>query len=233
MKKSLLLIAFVMLTAIPSFAQFTVGANFTIANPQYEFEGISNKNIYGVSIDGGYNMYAVMIGGNLSYLSRGSQNFEKALSTTQPGINTDVTVTHSLVQFHLLGRLQYPNELVIPYVEGLLGGNFFSTSTESKSQNSTGNQSDVLASTTNQSDFTYSIGYGAGLMAKVYESDYQGQAFSVWIDLKGRYLKGGKAEYLQSADDIVYNESAQKWESRTTKSETSMNTWHIGVAFKF
>ncbi len=233
MKKLLLISASVFLFSLSSFAQFTVGANLTIANPQYEFEGISDKNIYGISIDGGYNLYALMLGGNIAYLSRGSQNFEKALSTTQKGINTDVTVTHSLLQFHLLGRLQFPNEFVIPYVEGLLGGNFFSTSTESKSQNGTGNQSDVLASTTNQSDFTYSIGYGAGLMAKVYESEYQGKDFSIWIDLKGRYLKGGKAEYLQSADDIFYNSTAEKWEIKATKSETSMNTWHIGVAFKF
>lgn len=231
--KKMFLVLVIAAFSIPTYAQFTVGASLAVANPQYDFERISDNNIYGLNIDGGYNMNAFMIGGNLTYLFRGSQNFEKALSTTQPGINTDVTTTHSLLQLHLLGRLQYPNNFFIPYVDGLIGGSFFSTSTESKSQNNTGNESNVIASTTNQSDFTYSIGYGVGLMANVYNTEYEGKDLSVWIDLKVRYLKGGDAEYLQSADDIVYNQSAQKWETKTTKSGTSMNVWYIGCAVKF
>lgn len=231
--KKLFLILVVLTFSTAAFAQYTVSAAFTVANPQYDFERISDENIYGLNIDGGYNMNAFMIGGNLSYLFRGSQNFERALSGDQIGINTDITVTHSLLQLHLLGRLQYPTPFIIPYIDGLLGGSFFSTSTESKSQNSTGNQSDVIASSTNQSDFTYSIGYGAGLMANVYNTEYEGKDLSIWVDLKVRYLKGGDAEYLQSADDIYYNQTAKKWETKTTKSGTSMNVWYIGVAVKF
>ena len=231
--KKLLLGMVLVLISVSASAQFTVGASLAVANPQYDFERISDDNIYGLNIDGGYNMNAFMIGGNFSYLFRGSQNFERALSGDQIGINTDITVSHSLLQLHLLGRLQYPTPFIIPYVDGLLGGSFFSTSTESKSQNSTGNQSDVIASSTNQSDFTYSIGYGVGLMANVYNTEYEGKDLSIWVDLKVRYLKGGDAEYLQSADDIKYNDSAKKWETKTTKSGTSMNVWYIGVACKF
>lgn len=232
MKKILFLIT-VSFLSWESMAQFTVSGSFIVANPQYDFERISDNNIYGLNIDGGYNLNAFMIGGNIGYLYRGSQNFERALSGDQIGINTDITVTHSLFQTHLLGRLQIPNRIIVPYVDGLLGASFFSTTTESKSQNSTGNNSDVIASTTNQSDFTYSIGYGVGLMANVYNTKYDGHFLSIWIDFKVRYLKGGDAEYLLSADDIYYDQNAKKWSSKTTRSGTSMNVWYLGVAVTF
>lgn len=240
MKTTLSFLLLVLTLSTPSFAQentqeqaqATLGVNILVANPQGPFENATNnENMFGLDIHGVYHIGMLGLGAGFSFISRGSEEYKRALSTTVP-TNVDVTTSNDMFQLYLLGRLQYPTGWVQPYVEGTLGGSFFSTTTKLKSRNPNNNDDDI-ASDTNQSDFTWAMSYGAGIMFKVWEGDMEGYQGRVLVDLKVKNSFGGEAEYLQGKDDIVYNAQKLQWEYNASKSKTDFLGWHLGVAVQF
>lgn len=235
MKKIVLFSVFTLLT-VTLYAQkphFTIGGNLTIANPQGEFENANNnKNIWGGSLEGFAGIGWANVGLNMSFLYRGGETFNRAVSTTLP-LNAEVDVTNSMLSLHLVGRLMYPEGMFRPYAEGFAGGNFFSTTTSVKDKN----KGDEVISDTNQDDLTGAYGYGGGILFQVWKDSENTMQLlnpgTIFVDLKVRNNFGGNAEYLNSSKDIYYDSNSQTWKTKTSQSKTDYLSWHIGATLIF
>ena len=167
----------------------------------------------------------------------------------------DVTTTNDLVAGHLFLRLQPSGGFFQPYVEGLVGFHYLSTSTSVSDQ---GDDSEAIASTKHLSDFTFSYGAGVGVMFRVWQpsadfdpekdlglnSDSEDQETdgvrgeaaeeedkvkleSVGIFLDVRYLRGGEADYLKEGS-IMIEDGRVRYDVR--HSRTDMVIFRIGVS---
>ncbi|MCA0444943.1 MAG: outer membrane beta-barrel protein [Bacteroidetes bacterium] len=237
MKKIVSLSLFTLL-AFNLFAQnphFTIGANVTVANPQGEFEKVTgNKNMWGGSIEGFAGLGWGNIGLNMNYLYRGGDTFKRSLGGPQGvPVNADVDITNGLLNLQLVGRLMYPEGMFRPYVEGFVGGAFFSTTTSAKDRNS----GEEIAGDTNQDDFTWVMGYSAGALFKIWEDRENSMQLmrpsTLFIDFKLKNNFGGQAEYLLSSNDIYFDDASSTWKTRTSTSKTDYLSWHVGVAVVF
>jgi hypothetical protein len=88
-----------------------------------------------------------------------------------------------------------------------------------------------IASTTNQSDIAFSYGGGGGVKVKVYQNEKDdGKLLSVLIDLRVRYIFGGKAEYLKEGSVRIQGGRAYY---DTYKSKTDLLLGQLGVSVVF
>lgn len=232
----LIVFGLIMMTGSSVFSQmrFEGGGNFTLAFPQTEFaENVDNTGFGGTLF--GFAKFPnspLSIGASFGFIVYGSETYEERLIPTAP-VWVDVTTTNSIINGHLVLRLEPPGDKVIPYLDGLIGFNYLFTETRIEDQD-WDDDDDVIASTKNLDDFTFSYGIGGGLKIKVWTSPErpvgQSGVAGLYIDLGLRYLKGGEAEYMKEGsieadgDDITYD---------INKSTTDILTGHIGVSVAF
>jgi len=217
------------------------GFGLVVGSPQDEFR----KNVDNVGF--GLNAYATnnfggsafQLGGSFSFLVYGRDERSEPFSYTIPDVRVDVITTNSIVMGHILARLQPPAGGIRPYIEGLYGFNYLSTSTTIENQRQSDDDNEI-ASSTNFEDFTSSYGGGAGLMFTIWDAsnimgssgDFSGKLL---LDLGIRYLFGGEAEYLkkgsiqpneQTSDptDLIYD---------IQRSKTDILNFKIGLVFDF
>jgi len=235
-RKISILTVCVMLLAIitTGFSQtrFQAGLNLKLGFPQSEFK----ENVDNVGIGGaghfGYNIpqSPFYVGAGMGFIIYGSDTREEPFSTTIPDVYVDVTTTNSIFNGHLLFRVQPQEGFLRPYLDGMLGFNYLSTSTEIKDQHSWG-EDDEIASTTNQDDFASSYGGGGGLMIQVYEGFTENNSlYEIFVDIGIKYLKGGEAEYLKEGSITRKN---NKVFYDLNKSTTDLLNFHIGASINF
>ena len=86
------------------------------------------------------------------------------------------------------------------------------------------------------SDVAFSYGAGGGLQFRVYEgaTATPGHGIAVFVDLKARYLYGGKAKYFDE-ESITFdgNGAPVLLESNALESHTDMLQTMIGVTVRF
>ncbi len=207
------------------------GLHFTYGIPQGEFKSKVGKNGYGISGNFGYSPTStpVMMGLELGFLVYGSETRREPFSSTIPDVTVDVNTTNNIAFGHFLLRLQPTNGVIRPYVDGLVGLNYLSTTTEIQNR---GRGGEEVASSTNFDDVAFSYGGGGGIMFRVYESDASEESGikEVLIDLRGRYLLGGEAEYLKEGS-IRRENGKVKYDVQ--KSKTDLALIQIGVAVRF
>ena len=240
LKKIILTGVFLAVTIFPAFAQrpqsMQAGANFTIGVPQNDFRENIDNNAFGGTGFFFYNFpYSpVHIGASLGYMVYGSESYERRL-IPDADVNVDINTTNSILQGHLIFRVQPSQSTVRPYMDGLLGFNYFSTSTSIEDKNKWGDDAEI-ASENNFDDGAFSYGGGAGVQFQVYRpSDEQialNNIYGVVIDVGVRYLKGGEAEYLDEGG-ITQDPDTKKFDYDIKKSATDLLTWHIGFAILF
>lgn len=228
MKKVLLTVFTLLLFYSTYFAQ-SASLNFSIAFPQGEFkEKVDNL---GFGLNGDILFISPKpkspfgMGLNLSYYVYGSESRREPLSTTIPDIFVRVDRTNNLSNFHLLFVLGLPTGKVRPYIEGLFGGSYIFTTTSVKSENT----SEEFASSTNFEDFAWSYGAGFGLTFLI-SGDLNQNENLLFLDFKGRYLKGTEAEYLKQGSVQIIG---GKVYYDISKSKTDLFTAHIGVKYYF
>ena len=220
-------VAAVIMLMIPSLALAGVdaGAYFTIALPQGEFEEKVENNGFGLTGQVLFSMPAapVAFGISLGGVIYGSETREEPFSTTIPDVTVDVETNNYILTGHSVLRLQLPTGPFRPYVDGVIGFHYLFTRTSIKSE-----EQDV-ASDTNFDDGVFSYGGGGGVMFEVYAGG-AAKPLNVYVDVGARYLKGGKAQYLQEG-------SIRREDGRVLydidESETDLLAIYIGATVSF
>ena len=121
-----------------------------------------------------------------------------------------------------------------PYVDGLVGFNYFFTQTTLEERGSVSGEH--VMSDTNFDDFTFSYGLGAGLNLRVYQyagfQDERGTASPTALYLNGsvRYMFGRSAEYMRKGS--VQVEDGEVFYD-VLESATNLLYFKIGVVFQF
>ncbi len=210
------------------------GINFSMGFPQGDFERNVDNTGFGLGLDFIFTpaQSPIGFGANFGFLVYGSESREEPLSPYIPEVRVNVETSNSIVQGYFLGRMQPQVGTVRPYLDGLLGFNYFFTQTQINNQ---GGYDEEIASTTNFDDFAFSYGAGAGVMFQVYDGSMKIQPgqrglYRIFIDLKTRYLFGGEAEYLKEGSIIRENDRVVY---QVSHSETNLLTVQIGVAVEF
>jgi len=206
----------------------TVGGGLLIGLPQGEFkENVDNAGF-------GLNVHCTLwspskarpfsVGLNLGYMVYGMTTERRPFSETNPDVSVEVSRTNSIANFHLLFLISPFQGTVRPYLEGLFGGAYISTSTDIKNE-STG---ESIASSTNFDDLTWSYGAGGGLLIQVGKD--MGDVSRLFLDLKARYIFGTEAEYL-TEDGVEVRLGKVKY--YPVKSKTDLIQISIGVTAFF
>ncbi len=225
MKKGVLL--FIILLALKTNAQ-TFGGGFVLGIPQGEFKAKVNNLGYGIQLQGTIfspsALRPITIGLNAGYMIYGDETSSRPLSETIPDVYVNVNRTNNIANLHLLFQVSPFMGNVRPYCEGLFGAAYLFTTTKVESENSgTG-----VFESTNFDDFTWSYGFGGGLLIKLKEN--LGSVNTLFLDIKARYIFGTEAEYLKEGSVRIINGHAVY---DVLKSKTDLLTISIGAVAYF
>jgi hypothetical protein len=224
-------LCFIVLFSVTTYGQSPplhaeIGINFQLGFPQNEFgDNISNTG-YGFGIDALWMPKEFGVGLSVNYLVLGSETRTEPFSTTIPDVQVEVNTTNSILLGHILMRAQYPKGMIRPYIDGLVGLHAFTTTTEIEDL---GGFEETVASSTNQDDYTFSYGGGAGIMVRVHQ-DSEEKIEAIMIDVGVRYILGGEAKYLKEGSIRRVDGNVEFDE---LNSKTDIITGHIGVVLRF
>jgi len=229
------LVLILLLTSSALFAQtgMQAGMGIAIGVPMNEFADQVNTG----GGFGGEFLYApgngyFGMGLGLDYLIYGSETREEPFSTTNPDVTVDVTTTNSILLGYLLLRVQAKEGPIQPYADGLFGFDYLFTETQINDDDwddwDDHDGSDQIASSTNFDDTAMSYGFGGGCKFRVWESSTE--ATEVFVDVQGRYLRGGEAEYLKKGS--IHRENS-KLLFDVSKSKTDLLLFKVGASVEF
>lgn len=200
------------------------GINLSLALPQGEFgEQVDNL---GFGLSGEFMFLSPKprapfgIGLNLGYYVYGNESRSEPMYNI-PEVFLRVDRTNNLVNFHVVFELGLPTGRIRPYVQGLFGGQYLFTETSVKNENN----NEEFASSNNYEDWAWSYGAGGGISILL-SGDPVTEMGAIYLDLKGRYLFGSRAEYLEEGSVEVIG---QQVTYHPSKSKTDMLTIHAGV----
>jgi len=232
---------------------FNIGLNLGI--PMNEFKTYNDE----VAVGGGFNLFfqpsvkiPVLVGFDLGFLGAGSQIQRETLTADIVAGGTVIETLYfpmrvetynTITTGHLNLRILSPTKFFKPYVDGLVGFNYFGTNTSIYDESEEYYLSEAdnpLITTSNQnSDWAFSYGGAAGLMIELNEN--------ILIDLRLAYTLGGEADYYVEDDiedwELEFNtvptdpddiEDDDISISAIPKhSETDMMLGTIGITFRF
>ncbi len=229
LKRILLSFLFLALLSIGVNAQ-TASGSFMLGLPQGEFKENVDRLGYGLQLHG--TIWApsrarpFTVGINFGYLVYGEESFRRPFSITNPDVTVNVDRRYSMMNFHLLFQVAPFQGTVRPYAEGLFGGSYIFTTTDIESERDFNN----VASSTNFDDWAWNYGAGFGLLIQVGKD--MGDVSNLFLDLRGRYLFGNRAEYLKEGDVIVDSQNGTVTYN-VTESKTDLISISIGVTAYF
>lgn len=239
MKRFLALIPILFLVlSLNSYSQeLQAQLDFGVGIPQGDFRQQSDHIGGGLNIMGGYRLpnSPVMIGLEFGFMNFGTDTREEALSSTIPDLRVEVENSYNLAHGDILLRLIAPPSQIRPYVDGLFGFNYFFTETVIRDRDDFFDEEKL--SDTNFEDTALSYGFGAGLQIRVWKnrgevtrSPEDIEPSSVYINLRGRYMFGREAEYLQKGSISTDNGQVTY---DVTQSTTNLLHIKIGVGVNF
>lgn len=214
------------LSAAPVHAQtFQAGLDFTTVIPRGEFKDNIEDNGYGL---GGHFLVRLgrsplMAGVDGGFATYGSEKRREPLSSSIPDITVDVVTDNNIILTHFLLRAQPRSGSVRPYVDGLIGFKYLFTQTKVEADEA----EEVLASTTNLSDFAFSYGVGGGVQFRLAGL---GGSRELVLDTKVRHLWGSEARYLRKGS-IIREDGMVIFD--VLSSRTNVVTAQIGLSFRF
>lgn len=212
-------------------------ASFIVAQPTGAFyDNLGRAGVGGNLYLGlGFNQSPFAIGIDFSFAIYGSNTQTVPFSRTIRSVTVDVTTTNNFVQPHLVLRLQQPEGIVRPYLDGLVGFKYLFTETRIRDEDRFDN--DEIASSTNFDDVAFSYGAGAGLDVRLYRfrsTEPKGPR-ALYLKLGAQYLLGGEAEYLREGEleDLNDNGVIDDTDLDIRRSRTNTFIPQIGVALTF
>lgn len=222
-KITFLVFVFILIVGFTNAQQASI--NFSLALPQGEFGKQVDNLGYGLS---GEFMFLSPkpvspfgIGLNLGYYVYGMESRREPWSHTIPDVYLNVNRTNNLLNFHIVFELGMPTGIIRPYIQGLFGGNYLYTETSVNGDY----DNNSIASNTNFDDWAWSYGAGGGI-AILLSGDPVTEMGAIYLDLKGRYLFGSKADYLKEGSIQIIN---SKVIYNPSQSKTDILTLHLGV----
>ncbi len=165
-----------------------------------------------------------------SYVIYGLESRTEFLSGDIP-VEVDVDTTNNIVQGLLYLRLQPRRGRVRPYLEALAGINYLYTETSIDGRDY---PYEEITSSTNFDDVALTAGGGAGLAIRLGRGpeDIGGPAkrSQIFLEIKVRYLAGGKAKYLRE-DSIIPEDGGFTY--LYMESRTDLISGQIGISIIF
>lgn len=203
--------------------------SFGLGIPTGDFNENTNNLGYGgnVYIGAEFPNSPVGVGIDFSVFAFGRNTRKAPFSETIPGVRVDVITTNTIVQPHLVLRLQPREGLVRPYAEGLFGFKYLFTDTRVQDER---REDETIASSRNFDDFALSAGGAAGVHIRVAQGNpgsEQNSFRAIYLKLGLQYMWGREAEYLDISDG--YNPD----NPQVRQSNTTMLIPMIGVSFQF
>jgi hypothetical protein len=204
--------------------EFQAGGYFTTVVPRGEFRENVTNNGYG---GGGFFLVRLgpspfLVGGDAGVVIYGSESRREPFSTTIPNVDVRVRTSNNILLAHAVLRIQPRKGLIRPYADGLIGLKHLFTRTSISDEF----DDEVIASTTDLSDTTFSYGFGGGVQVPLSQKGEQ----AILLDGNVRYLRGSRAEYLRKGSirevngQVIYDVFA---------SRTDVIAVQIGVTFRF
>jgi hypothetical protein len=212
---------------------YQAGGHFLVGSPKGEFGRVVGHKGLGGSLFGGVHFGAVpvLLGLEGSFMIYGHETREEPFSLTIPDVRVDVTTTNAYLTSHLLLRLQPGTGFIRPYLDGLVGINHLTTNTSISGDDYYDEYDGGGFSSNHVNDTGFSFGTGGGVMIKLADTlTEEGHPLDVLLDLRIRYLIGGRAEYLREGD--IYRDLGVV-EFDTYRSKTDAVFFQIGVALSF
>lgn len=211
--------------------------NFVVGVPMGSFRDNIDGLGYGGSLFGGVRIgdAPVVLGVDLGFLIYGrTVDTVPFSSTVGPRVMVDVVTTNSILEPHLVLRLQPASGRMQPYVDGLFGLNYLFTETRVRDESRSDDEEEI-ASTTNFSDVAVSGGAGAGLDIRLYTGDGTDDVRTVSLHVGVQYLVGGRAEYLAvgALEDTNENGQLDDDELDIRRSTTTLVQPQLGVTVRF
>lgn len=167
------------------------------------------------------------IGLDFSFFTFGRSTRNVPFSETVGGaVRVDVVTTSSIVQPHLVFRMQPDEGVVRPYLEGLFGFKYLFTDTRVQDER---REREEIASSRNFDDFTLSGGAGAGADIRLLhappnaETPFRG----IYLNIGFQYVLGREAEYL------YVSEGYDPDNPDIRRSTTNMIVPSIGISMQF
>jgi hypothetical protein len=183
--------------------------SFIVGVPMNEFGDNVDGLGYGASLYAGLGSTdsPLQVGVDVAFLVYGRSTDRVPFSSTVgPRVLVDVVTTNSIVQPHLVLRVQPPSGSVRPYLEGLIGFKYLFTETSVEDDD----QNTRIASTTNFDDFAWSGGAGVGLDLRIGSTKTEtGHPATFYVTFGVQYLLGEQAEYLAEADLVDANDDGR------------------------
>lgn len=217
--------------------EIQAAVDFGVGIPQGDFRQQSDHVGGGINLMGGYRFAnsPVMLGMEFGFMNFGTDTREEPISTTIPDLRVEVENSYNLVHGDLFLRLIAPPSTIRPYVDGLFGFNYFFTQTVIRDRDDFFDEEKL--SDTNFEDTALSYGFGAGVQIRLWQRKGEitrtlndVEPSSVYLNLRGRYMYGREAEYLQKGSirtdngEVVYDVS---------QSTTNLLHIKIGVGVNF
>lgn len=210
---------------------FQGSLNFCLGFPQGEFRNNVDSIGYGGTGHFAYNFprSSIFVGASFGVLVYGSERRTESFSTQTLDFDVDEVTANMIFMCHFLLRIQPQKGIIRPYLDGLIGFNYLSTTTSVKSYRY--GEMHNIASSNILNDLVLSWGTGGGVMIQVYSKKRKKRnPFVIYIDLGAHYLWSKEAEYMKEGsihlenDQVLYD---------IYKSTTDLLTGHIGVTFAF
>ncbi len=211
------------------------GVSLALGFPQHEFKQNVNRVGAGLSLklEGGPAGVPVAFGLSGGFMVYGSETRREPFSTTIPDVTVEVQTTNNLAFGHLYIKTGPRRGFFRPYVAGLVGLHYLFTQTKIRDVDEPEKE---VASSTNFSDTAFSYGFAAGVQFKVHENVKKNpetgkkQKVRVFVDIQGKFLRGGEAEYLKEGS--IRRENG-KVAYDVSRSETDLFLLEIGVTVGF
>lgn len=213
-----------------AFAQRYQGTlDFSMAYPQGDMELEIGRKPLGVGLTFGVKLgkSPLILGVDLGVLNYGRDTYDEFLYGN-PEFDFEVIHSYNIFQGLAFLRLQLANRGPLrPYLDGLVGINYFWTKT------SIGDDyhDEEITIKVNYEDAAFTYGIGGGVMyrlGKQKKNPVKREEF--FIDLRFRYIFGGRLEYLTKGSILVDEEQVTYLVS---ESRSDLYTFQIGFGMTF
>lgn len=210
---------------LPGFFAIT----FSNAVPQGEFFDSLKTSAQGFSIVGGYDFepIPIVVGAELDFLFFGGQKEMKSYVNIFRYYDT-LETNSNMIPFNAFIKLQ-PNiaNLFYPYVEGIIGINFLTVSSEYSSYNTVDG---LYEESDNRFSIAINYGFGAGLQIKLVDFITLPNHYSqLLFNFGARYYFGSKADFA----NVDINKSDMTARFRDFETKTDFLQLLFGISFRF
>jgi hypothetical protein len=204
---------------------FQAGWYFSTGFPQKEFgDNLSEiPSGWGLEFNADIPSTILTIGGSFHRLRYGFQDGSLIISKIPVNFEEENTI----LQWHFVFKMRSMYGSIRPYVEGLVGFNYFSTQT-SLTDPVTGHG---LVRANKIDHLAWSYGGGFGFLLKIYQLKANGLGEMIFLDVKTRFIRGETAQYSSTVDEPVLSEEYPP--QQIFRSETDVLNVQVGLVITF